>query len=641
MDYGRLSAESHAERTVISPTLRSLAASTLKLVLRLVLRICGLSKLLKRWAMRVLSGISDRQSDVLRDFCQKFLGSLLQSTTRPTSPFTAGASRDNSSPFTAFSPLTAYLRPCHPWTRRFDFDDALKSSSMVSIPTSSVQFSPVQLVDEQDLATVKYSNAGTQTCNVREPLLEARHCDRCSTDPFIEVPAEYPSFLLGTERSDGSPYYSHDKHLDTRSSFNSTSVEFHFDTRSVSHDTSVSSDFACAETDARQDFEQCKKHLVSTGGHSEKFIYLSEQIECSKSKNDFASLANSRDSSANNSCLTDENSEPGDVRNSLSEDADKTNVSGCFCEGREVQQNIRHSNGQFADVETDNESLNDNDQSDEDAFTQIRYKNKTFTMQGRIGEGGHARVMVVLDELEDKYAVKVIHKPKILNSSDPLTSYTFTRAEQAALKRMAIYGESPFVTTLRYAFEDNINFYLVMDLYAGSLHDLMCQELLEPALINLYAAEIIAGMEAIHNANIFHGDIKPQNILVGLDGHLAISDFDSSISWPRHWPRGLCGSSTVRGGTAAYVAPELCPSKWDPRSSTPLWKADVWSYGMVLYEMFLGNGETFIKAESDDTWEVEVLTKEFEFKKNVPDRKARSLLKQVYHGYLSSSCWSY
>lgn len=89
----------------------------------------------------------------------------------------------------------------------------------------------------------------------------------------------------------------------------------------------------------------------------------------------------------------------------------------------------------------------------------------------------------------------------------------------------------------------------------------------------------------MHDLKIMHCDIKPCNILVGLDGHLAIADFGLSYvpKNDRHLLKYCKRWDIV--GTAAYMAPEVlnCTMSSGYKST-----ADVWSLGVVLYEMGSG-----------------------------------------------------
>ena len=95
-----------------------------------------------------------------------------------------------------------------------------------------------------------------------------------------------------------------------------------------------------------------------------------------------------------------------------------------------------------------------------------------------------------------------------------------------------------------------------------------------------FARQIVAGLCAAHEVGIVHRDLKPANILIDEDDHATIVDFGIA-----HSLRGTTGTKTAEGyikGTLAYMAPEQAGGgPVDERT-------DVYSFGLVLYEMLAG-----------------------------------------------------
>ncbi len=90
------------------------------------------------------------------------------------------------------------------------------------------------------------------------------------------------------------------------------------------------------------------------------------------------------------------------------------------------------------------------------------------------------------------------------------------------------------------------------------------------------ATAAIAGLAAIHEAGIVHRDVKPDNMLRMGDGRLALSDFGLATDLPAD------AGVTVMVGTPHYMAPEVRGG--EPATA----RSDVWSLGVVLYEIFFG-----------------------------------------------------
>ncbi len=91
-------------------------------------------------------------------------------------------------------------------------------------------------------------------------------------------------------------------------------------------------------------------------------------------------------------------------------------------------------------------------------------------------------------------------------------------------------------------------------------------------------------MYELRNRRIVHCDLKPSNILLTWDGHIAIADFGISQTPDDKSPFEECVFIDY-GGTYAYQAPELLIR----HSRAPFTCAvDMWSLGVVIYEMYTG-----------------------------------------------------
>ena len=94
------------------------------------------------------------------------------------------------------------------------------------------------------------------------------------------------------------------------------------------------------------------------------------------------------------------------------------------------------------------------------------------------------------------------------------------------------------------------------------------------------------GIVALHDEHLIHGDIKPDNILIDDDGHIAITDFGLSCYCPDD-PSGLAFYDVASGhrvGTPGYWAPEV-----------RLMKKTGWPYGASAYSDIYSAGIVFIE----------------------------------------------
>ena len=148
---------------------------------------------------------------------------------------------------------------------------------------------------------------------------------------------------------------------------------------------------------------------------------------------------------------------------------------------------------------------------------------------------------------------------------------------------------------------------LVMELVPGE--SLQGPVPLETALN--YAKQIADALEAAHDKGIVHRDLKPANIMITPDGVVKVLDFglaavaqSSDSSDPVNSPT-LTISPTRAGmilGTAAYMSPEQARGKAVDK------RADIWAFGVVLYEML--TGKRLFEGETVSDTLAAVLTKE-------------------------------
>ena len=137
----------------------------------------------------------------------------------------------------------------------------------------------------------------------------------------------------------------------------------------------------------------------------------------------------------------------------------------------------------------------------------------------------------------------------------------------------------PFLVQLVTYFETKDSLCYVMEyLGGGTLHSLLCRlKGFSEDLARFYTAEIVLAVKFLHKCGIVHRDIKPQNILLDIDGHCKLADFGSCKT-------GMFTSSTTAGmcGTARYMAPEVRHRMfYGP-------EVDWWSVGCVMHDMMLG-----------------------------------------------------
>ncbi|XP_014612785.1 PREDICTED: serine/threonine-protein kinase 3 isoform X4 [Polistes canadensis] len=111
----------------------------------------------------------------------------------------------------------------------------------------------------------------------------------------------------------------------------------------------------------------------------------------------------------------------------------------------------------------------------------------------------------------------------------------------------------------------------------GPLYDLLRDgEPVPPPRLVSWSKQIAAGMAYLHSHKIIHRDLKSPNVLIGQGEVVKISDFGTSREWNE------ISTRMSFAGTVAWMAPEIIRN--EPCSE----KVDIWSYGVVLWELLSG-----------------------------------------------------
>ena len=125
--------------------------------------------------------------------------------------------------------------------------------------------------------------------------------------------------------------------------------------------------------------------------------------------------------------------------------------------------------------------------------------------------------------------------------------------------------------------ETNENVYLVMDYYSrGDFSKFLRNRPLKEKYAIKYLKQLSEGLKYLLSNNIIHRDLKPQNILVSDIGDIKITDF----GFARYFDNDIMIQTIC--GSPLYMAPEIMKSqKYD-------YKSDLWSVGVIFYEMLVG-----------------------------------------------------
>jgi len=200
--------------------------------------------------------------------------------------------------------------------------------------------------------------------------------------------------------------------------------------------------------------------------------------------------------------------------------------------------------------------------------------NKRYQLEERLGSGGMAIVFKARDlMLERTVAIKILRKDY---SHDPAFRERFRQEAKAAANLT-----HPNIVTVHDFGIDEGRIFIVMEFVPGAT----LKELIEKRgrySINSGISLMVqacAGIGYAHRAGLVHCDVKPQNMLVTPDRRLKVTDFGIARALASIRPEE---QTTIVWGSPQYFSPEQASGK------SPSPASDVYSLGVVLYELLLG-----------------------------------------------------
>ncbi|KAJ1462840.1 kinase-like domain-containing protein [Pelagophyceae sp. CCMP2097] len=217
-----------------------------------------------------------------------------------------------------------------------------------------------------------------------------------------------------------------------------------------------------------------------------------------------------------------------------------------------------------------------------------------FTRLRVLGQGAYGKVYLVkkssFPDPGKTYAMKVMNKADLVKGA---------LQDQAYVERdITRDARHAFVARLRHSFQTESRLYLLMDYYAGGpLHDALRRAAPKAdgrctvGQMRFYAAELVLGLEYLHGRGIVHRDIKPPNVLIDAQGHVAITDFGMAIrsrgeddeDAAARRREGSPPRSTMFCGTDEYMAPEIFS-----RGKDYGFAVDWWALGVLCYDVVAG-----------------------------------------------------
>ncbi|CAO3672534.1 unnamed protein product [Rhizopus stolonifer] len=201
-----------------------------------------------------------------------------------------------------------------------------------------------------------------------------------------------------------------------------------------------------------------------------------------------------------------------------------------------------------------------------------------------LGKGNFGKVMLAEDKYDKKlFAVKVLKKRFIIDNDEIESVRSEKRIFLAANRE-----KHPFLIGLQSCFQTESRVYFVMEYVSGG--DLMWHIQREPfseRRAKFYACEVLLALEYFHSQGIIYRDLKLDNIMLGLDGHIKVADY--GLCKENMWYESITGTFC---GTPEFMAPEILLEQKYGRA------VDWWAFGVLVYEMLLGQSP--FRGEDED-----------------------------------------
>ena len=228
---------------------------------------------------------------------------------------------------------------------------------------------------------------------------------------------------------------------------------------------------------------------------------------------------------------------------------------------RENEEN-ESSNNNINKAHKSNNNINENTEND--------LNRNMFEFNTVIGKGGFGKVWKVQYKKTNEYfALKEMSKRKILDKKSE-------KSINSERKFLSILNH-PFIVNMHYAFQDNDNLYLVMDMLSGGDLRYHCSRYrsFSEEQTRFFIACITYSLEYIHTNNVIHRDIKPENLVLDDKGYVRVTDFGIA-------KYNTADNSSETSGTPGYMSPEVM------NAENHSFTADFFAIGVIGYEFLMG-----------------------------------------------------
>ncbi|MDE6863715.1 MAG: Stk1 family PASTA domain-containing Ser/Thr kinase, partial [Eubacterium sp.] len=219
-----------------------------------------------------------------------------------------------------------------------------------------------------------------------------------------------------------------------------------------------------------------------------------------------------------------------------------------------------------------------------------------YEIQEIIGVGGMSVVYKAYDNVDDRIVAVKILKDEFLTNDD------FVRRFKNESKAIALLSHPNIVKVYDVSFGEKLQ-YIVMEYVDGiTLKEyIQKQNAITWNDALFFTTQILRALQHAHDKGIVHRDIKPQNIILLSDGSIKVADFGIA-RFSRSDTKTLTDTAI---GSVHYISPEQAKGEFTDE------KADIYSVGVVLYEMLAGK----VPFEADNAVSVALMQLQNDAKK--------------------------
>ena len=205
----------------------------------------------------------------------------------------------------------------------------------------------------------------------------------------------------------------------------------------------------------------------------------------------------------------------------------------------------------------------------------------SFSAVNQLGKGSFGEVYLVKHNLNKKlYAMKILNKKQVFSQN--LVKYALTERNIMSVIR------HPFIVSLLYAFQTSDKLFMILEYCpGGDLGKILRNEKrFTETRARYYLCEVLLALEYLHKHDIIYRDLKPDNVVIDVNGHAMLTDFGLS-------KEGVDDDGVAQSfcGSVAYLAPEMLSRRGHNKT------VDWYLLGVLLYEMVTGSPPYYDKSK--------------------------------------------